>query len=111
MIEASFNGGSSSLSGGSASFGRGSITFSVALNGLFLELRDSSSVSGFKFHGFMTILDRPTNTISDQRNSLLDETIELLERLKSCFRLGVVMERDSHAIVGQLNVKRFMAMN
>ena len=32
------------------------------------------------------------HTISDQRNSLKSEIIELLEYLKSCFRLGVFTE-------------------
>ena len=43
------------------------------------------------------------HTISDQRNSLKSETIELLECLKSWFRLGVFTEQDLHAIVVDLN--------
>ena len=43
------------------------------------------------------------HTILDQRNSLKSEIIELLECIKSWFRLGVFTEQDLHAIVGQLN--------
>ena len=43
------------------------------------------------------------HTISDQRNSLKSETIELLECLKSWFRLGVFIEEDLHAIVSNLS--------
>ena len=39
------------------------------------------------------------HTISDQRASLKSETIELLECLKSWFRLGIFTEKDLHAIV------------
>ena len=42
------------------------------------------------------------HTISDQRNSLKSETIELLKCLKSWFRLGVFTEEDLHAIVSNL---------
>ena len=42
------------------------------------------------------------HTISDQRNSLKSVTIELLECLKSWFRLGVFTEQDLHAIVDNL---------
>ena len=42
-------------------------------------------------------------TISDQRNSLKSETIELLKCLKSWFRLGVFTEQDLYAIVVDLN--------
>ena len=42
-------------------------------------------------------------TISDQRNSLKSETIELLEYLKSWFRLGVFTEQDLYTIVVDLN--------
>ena len=41
--------------------------------------------------------------ISDQRNSLKSKTIELLECLKSWFRLEVFTEQDLHTIVGYLN--------
>ena len=43
------------------------------------------------------------HTVSDQRNSLKDTTIELLKCLKSWFRLGVFTEQDLHAIIGSLN--------
>ncbi|MCJ1469131.1 Phospholipase C [Pseudocyphellaria aurata] len=43
-------------------------------------------------------------TVSDQRNSLEGETIELLECLKSWFRLGLFTEEDLHAVV---NDRRF----
>ena len=43
------------------------------------------------------------HTISDQRNSLKSNTVELLECLKSWFRLGVFTEQHLHAIVGYLN--------
>jgi hypothetical protein len=39
------------------------------------------------------------HTVSDQRNSLKAETIELLECLKSWFRLGLFTEEDLHTIV------------
>ena len=39
------------------------------------------------------------HTISDQRASLKSETIELLEYLKSWFRLKSFTEKDLHAIV------------
>ena len=42
------------------------------------------------------------HTVSDQRNSLKSETIELLECLKSWFRMGLFTEEDLHAIVGTL---------
>ena len=48
------------------------------------------------------------HTISDQWNSLKSETIELLECLKSWFRLGVFTEQDLYAIVGQLNEEGVM---
>ena len=55
------------------------------------------------------------HTISDQRNSLKSATIELLECLKSWFRLGVFTEQDLHAIVGNLNeedtIKALEAIN
>ena len=43
------------------------------------------------------------HTVSDQRNSLKGTNIELLECLKSWFRLGVFTEQDLHAIIGNLN--------
>ena len=48
------------------------------------------------------------HTVSDQRNSLKSTTIELLECLKSWFRLGVFTEQDLHAIVGNLNEEGVM---
>lgn len=55
------------------------------------------------------------HTISDQRNSLKSKTIELLECLKSWFRLGVFTEQDLHAIVGHLDeegtIEALEAMN
>ena len=42
------------------------------------------------------------HTISDHRASLKSETIELLECLKSWYRLGIFMEVDLHAIVGTM---------
>ena len=42
------------------------------------------------------------HTISDQRNSLKSETIELLKCLKSWFRLSVFTEEDLHAIMSNL---------
>ena len=47
--------------------------------------------------------------MSSQRNSLKSETIELLERLKSWFRMGIFMEEDLHAIIGtmeEMNVEK-----
>ncbi len=41
-------------------------------------------------------------TVSDQRNGLKSETIELLECLKSWFRLGIFTKEDLHRIVEQL---------
>ncbi len=41
------------------------------------------------------------HTVSDQRHRLKSETIELLECLKSWFRLGIFTKEDLHAIVGQ----------
>ena len=48
------------------------------------------------------VFSRSKHTISDQLNSLKSKTIELLECLKSRFRLGVFTEQDLHAIVGHL---------
>ena len=48
------------------------------------------------------------HTISDQRNSLKSTTIELLECLKSWFRLGVFTEQDLHAIVDNLDEEAAM---
>jgi hAT family C-terminal dimerisation region len=42
------------------------------------------------------------HTVSDQRNSLEAETIELLECMKSWFRLGIFTEQDLHLIVGTM---------
>ena len=42
------------------------------------------------------------HTVSAQRHSLKSETIELLECLKSWFRLGIFTEEDLHAIVDTL---------
>ena len=42
------------------------------------------------------------HTISDERNSLKSETIELLKCLKLWFRLAVFTEEDLHAIVSNL---------
>ena len=39
------------------------------------------------------------HTISEQRNSLKADTIEILECLKSWFRLGIFTEQDLHAVV------------
>ena len=39
------------------------------------------------------------HTISDQRNSLKGSTIEMLECLKSWFRIGIYTEQDLHEIV------------
>ena len=39
------------------------------------------------------------HTVSDQRNSLGAETIELLECLKSWFKLGIFTEQDLTAII------------
>ena len=42
------------------------------------------------------------HTISDQRNSLKTETIELLKCLKSWFRLNIFTEEDLYAIISNL---------
>ncbi len=42
------------------------------------------------------------HTVSDQRARLKSTTIELLECLKSWFRLGVFTEEDLHAIIGTM---------
>ena len=42
------------------------------------------------------------HTISDHRASLKSETIELLECLKSWFRIGIFTEEDLHAIVSTM---------
>ena len=42
-------------------------------------------------------------TVSDQRNVLKGERIELLEYLKSWFRLGIFTEEDLHAVVNDLD--------
>ena len=42
-------------------------------------------------------------TVSDQRNGLKGETIELLECLKSWFRLGIFTEEDLHAVFNDLD--------
>lgn len=42
------------------------------------------------------------HTISGQRASLKSTTIELLECLKSWFRLGIFTEQDLHAIIGTM---------
>ena len=42
------------------------------------------------------------HTLSDQRNSLEAETIELLECMKSWIRLGIFTEQDLHAIVNTM---------
>lgn len=58
---------------------------------------DVYSVPAMSFqpeHGF----SRAEFMVSDQRNSLKGETIELLECLKSWFRLGILMGSTSHAI-------------
>ena len=39
------------------------------------------------------------HTITDQRNSLKGETIELLECLKSWFHMGIFVEKDLHTIL------------
>ena len=39
------------------------------------------------------------HTLLAQRASLKDETVELLERLKSRFRPGIFTEEDLHTIV------------
>ena len=41
-------------------------------------------------------------TVSDFRGGLQSETIEILECLKSWFRLAVFMKEDLHAIVGTM---------
>ena len=41
-------------------------------------------------------------TVSDQRNRLKGETIELLECSMSWFRLGIFTEEDLHAVVNDL---------
>ena len=41
-------------------------------------------------------------TVSDPRGRLQSETIEILECLKSWFRLGVFTKEDLHAIVGTM---------
>ena len=68
------------------------------------------SKMGIDIHSIPPISAKPErlfsgskHTISDQRNSLKSKTIETLECLKSCFRLGVFTEQDLHAIVGRLN--------
>ena len=38
------------------------------------------------------------HTITDQRNSLKGETIELLEYLKSWFYIGIFVEKNLHII-------------
>ena len=42
------------------------------------------------------------STISDSRSRLQGQTIEILECLKSWFRLGVFTKEDLHAIVGTM---------
>ena len=42
------------------------------------------------------------HTISDSRGSLKSETIEVLECLKSWFRLGIFTKEDLHAIVATM---------
>ena len=42
------------------------------------------------------------HTVSAERASLKSTTIELLECLKSWFRLGIFMEQDLHAIIGTM---------
>ncbi len=41
-------------------------------------------------------------TVLDSRGSLKSEAIELLECLKSWFRLGVLMREDLHVIVDSM---------
>ena len=41
-------------------------------------------------------------TVSDFRGRLQSETIEILECLKSWFRLGVFTKEDLHAVVGTM---------
>ena len=41
-------------------------------------------------------------TISDSRGSLKSETIEVLECLKSWFRLGIFTKKDLHTTVGTM---------
>ena len=45
------------------------------------------------------VFSEAKRTISDSRGSLKSETIELLECLKSWFRLGIFTKEDLHAIV------------
>ena len=42
------------------------------------------------------------HTVSDQRNGLKGETVELLECLKSWFRPGIFTKEELHAIVEHL---------
>ena len=44
------------------------------------------------------------HTVSDQRNSLKADTIEILECLKSWFRTGIYTQQDLHAIVAAENL-------
>ena len=39
------------------------------------------------------------HTITDQRNNLKSETIELLECLKSWFQMGIFVEKDLHTVL------------
>ena len=50
-------------------------------------------------------------TISDYRASLKSETIELLECLKSWFRLGIFTQQDLHDIVGTMEEGGVEAMD
>ena len=50
------------------------------------------------------------HTVSDQRASLKSKTIELLECLKSWFRLGIFTEQDLHAIVRTANEEDMEAL-
>ena len=47
------------------------------------------------------VFSKAKHTVSEQRNGLKAETIEMLECLKSWFRLGIFTEEDLHAIVAQ----------
>ena len=48
------------------------------------------------------VFSRARHTVSDYRSRLKSETIELLEFLKSWFRLGIFTEEDLHTIVGTM---------
>ena len=51
------------------------------------------------------------HTVSDQRDSLMSETLELSECLKSSFRLGISTEEDSYDIVSNFKEEGMEALD